>query len=84
MATSKPPKPHVFKIYCGSEKKTLQGKYYDSLNDLRNDAFALYPQAGFRDGNAILTYVNTETKTEDLLSDLSQPNSLTKLFIRYV
>lgn len=82
MASSKPPKSHVFNVYCGSEKRTLQGKHYESLNDLRNDAFALYGQAGFRDGNAILTYVN-ETKTEVLLNsipDASQRN----LFIRFV
>lgn len=77
---------HYFHVHCLSEEKTLKGKKYASVDDIKKDAFALYPDMGFNDDNAILTHVDNN-QVEDLLitvPDLSEKNHSKDLFIRFV
>ena len=86
MTSSNQTRSRSFNVYCCSEKRILQDRNYDSANNLKEAAFALFQNAGFRDGNAILTYLNTN-KTEvllDVIPDLSQQNSPKDFFIRFV
>jgi hypothetical protein len=77
---------HYFHVRCLSKQKTLKGTKYTSLDDLKKDAYQLYKEGGFNDGNAILTYLN-DSKIEVLLSsipDLPKKGDSEDLFIRFV
>ena len=86
MATDNQVKTPSLHIYCRSEKRTLQSKNYDSVNNLKKDALALYGEGNFHNENAILTYLD-ENQTEVLLTiipDSSKKNCPKDLFIRFV
>ena len=86
MASANRIKTSALKIFCRSEKRTLQSGSYDTVNDLRKDAFALYAEGHFDDENAILTCLD-ETKIEvllDFIPDSSKKNSPKDFFIRFV
>jgi hypothetical protein len=77
---------HYFNVYCLSEKKTLKGKKYNSVDVIKKDADQLYKDGSFNDDNAILTYLN-ESKVEVLLTsvpDLPKKGHSKDLFIRFV
>ena len=77
---------HYFHVHCLSKQKTLKGIKYTSLDDLRKDAYQLYKDGVFNDGNAILTYLNN-SKVEVLLTsipDLPKKGDAEDLFIRFV
>jgi hypothetical protein len=77
---------HYFHVRCLSNKEILKGKKYESVDDIKKDAFALYPDGTFNDDNAILTYLDTG-KVEVLLTsvpNLPQKRHSKHLFIRFV
>ena len=73
---------HCFRVRCLSETKILNGKIYESVDDIKKDAYQLYKEGHFNDDNAILTHLNAQNE-EVLL--YSVPDLTTKdLFIRFV
>jgi len=82
MATANEVKSHRFSVYCHSVKNSLEGKKYNSVNDIKKDAFVLYKDAGFSDDNAIVTYLDDRKVEVPLTFMLNKfPRDL---FIRYV
>jgi hypothetical protein len=84
--SSKQGDSHYFNIRCLSKKKTLKGIKYTSLDDIKKDAYQLYKDGGFNEGNAILTHLN-DSKVEILLTsvpDLPKKGHSKDLFIRFV
>lgn len=86
MANAARIKTPAVKVYCRSEKRNLSSESYDTVHDLRKNAFALYQEGNFDDENAILTCLD-ESKTEvllDFIPDSSTKTSPKELFIRFV
>jgi len=75
-----------FRVRCLSTEKPLEKKQYQSVNDIKQDAFLLYKEAKFNDHNAILTYLDDNNK-EVLLTTGPDPlrnNQDRVLFIKFV
>lgn len=79
------PDQYRFTVHCLSEKKKLEGCYY-SVNDIKRGAFDLYPEAGFNDNNALLTYKNAqrEFKRLDELPKPTTKRGFYDLYIKFV
>jgi hypothetical protein len=77
---------HYFHVHCLSEEKTLKDKKYASVDDIKKDAFALYPDWKFNDDNAILTHLDKNQDEVLLITvpNLSEKNHSKDLFIRFV
>ncbi len=77
---------HYFNVYCLSKKEILKGKKYNSVDDIKKDAYQLYKDGSFNDDNAILTYFD-DKNVEVLLTsvpDLPKKGDSKDLFIRFV
>ena len=81
-----PTDSYRFYVHCLSTKKTLKKKKYQSVEEIKQEAFALYEQAKFNDHNAIIIYRDDENQEVVLIS---VPKPLSKrqyrdLFIKFV
>ena len=76
-----------FHVHFLAVEKLLENKHYESLGELRRDAFHLYEKAELHDNNAILSYVNSNQE-EVLLTTLPDPfnnsDEYRRLFIHHV
>jgi hypothetical protein len=75
-----------FHVHCLSTKKSLKKKMYQSIEEIRQEAFALYEQAEFNDHNAIIVY-RDEKNQDVLLTTVPKPlpkRQYRDLFIKFV
>ena len=75
-----------FYVHCLSTKQILNEKKSCTVNEIREDAFALFKQGNFNDRNAILTYLDDDEKQVLLTAvpDLLAENQYRDLFIKFV
>ena len=77
---------HHFSVHVLSSVKVLTGKRYKSVDDIRNDAFALFEEAKFTTGNAIVTFRNKDNKDQilDTVPERLNKGQTRDLFIKFV
>ena len=86
ISTHNQSKYHQFHVRCLSTKKTLTGKNYQSVGEIKQDAFNLYDNVSFNENNTILTYLDDNHKHLLLTAvpDLPKKGHYQDLFLRFV